>query len=400
MNTKDLKKSLAANIWSWILPVAGLAFVVFLMLYRLGSLINGVSSAEIATRSMLIGLHGIYHNPLNLPLNGLRSLDYKFFHPTTQTLLRLPNAIIGGVTIIAFYYLAKLWYSTRIAIATSLMFATSAWTLHISRLASNNIDYMAGVTFFILSTAILHRYSDKRYVHSLINLLWGLMLYIPGIAWLVVINGIRQHKQIGKGFKLQKSFLSVTTYILSILIPLPLLVNYLIKSPKHILAWLALPSHLPDPATIAKQFGGVFVHILIRGPQYPNLWLGRQPILDIFCLVALVLGAIFYITHLSATRSHLLIGSFIVGLVLISISGGIDLSFLVPVIFLFIAAGIAYLLQQWLAVFPKNPFARYTGYILISAAVAVSCLYGLRSYFVAWPHNPQSQAVFDKKLPD
>jgi hypothetical protein len=361
---------------------------------------HGLSSGEVSTKSSITGFNGIYHNPLNLPLNALRTLDFKYIHHTTNFWIRLPNAIIGGLTIIAFFALLKLWYSTRIAIAGGALFATSAWVLHVSRLASYNVDYLGGVTFFLLSTAILHKYSDKKYVHSLINLLWGLLIYVPGMVWLVAINAIRQHKQLRQGLKLQKTLPSVGAYILSVVIPLPLIIYYLVKSPKHILSWLGIPSHLVGIQALAKQFAAVFVHIFIRGPQYPDLWVGRQPMLDIFCLVTLVLGIIFYSSHVKATRSQLLFGSFLIGTILITINGGVDISFVVPIVFLFISAGIAYLLQQWLAVFPKNPIARSTGYLLVTIAVALSCLYGIRSYFVAWPNNPASQAVFDKKLSD
>lgn len=394
------KKQLPKLSLSIVALAGGLVGVLFLMFYKLGSLTNGLSSGEVMVRTQSLGWRGIYINPLNLPLKVFRSLDFKYIHLTTNFWLRLPNALIGLVTIICFYILLRLWYSQRIAIAGGALFATSAWVLHVSRLASFNIDYLAGVTLFILSTAILHKYADKRYVHPWINLLWGLLLYIPGMVWLVAINGIRQRNQIFKGFKIQGSFSRIVLYFVSFLLPLPLIIKYLISSPKNVFYFLGLPSHWPKVSVFLKDLGGVFVHLLVRGPEYPNLWLGRQPMLDIFCLLCLALGVIFYASHLTATRSQLLFGSFIIGTLLIALNGGVDLSFLLPIVFLFVAAGIAYLLQQWLSVFPKNPIARATGYILVTLAIAISCLYGSRSYFVAWPHDPTTQSVFDKKLAD
>ena len=83
-----------------------------------------------------------------------------------------------------------------------------------------------------------------------------------------------------------------------------------------------------------------------------------------------------------------------IGTILIGLGGPVGLSMLVPVLFLLAAAGLHSLLQSWLRVFPTNPIARNLGVSLVILAVAVSCTYNLRSYFVAWPHNATTQATF------
>lgn len=88
---------------------------------------------------------------------------------------------------------------------------------------------------------------------------------------------------------------------------------------------------------------------------------------------------------------------FLIGAILIALGGSLDLSIVMPIVYLWIAAGIAYLLQQWLVVFPRNPIARGIGYGLIIIAVSLSCAYNLRAYFVAYPHDPTNQSVFDER---
>jgi hypothetical protein len=90
----------------------------------------------------------------------------------------------------------------------------------------------------------------------------------------------------------------------------------------------------------------------------------------------------------------LLAAFFLFGFVLVGMGGPVGLSVLVPLAFVVAAAGIAYLLHEWLKVFPRNPLARGFGVALVTVAVLVSCVYNLRAYFVAWPAVDTTQTIF------
>jgi hypothetical protein len=378
-----------------LIAICGLGIIVFLMIYRLGSLTHGLTTAESSVTSISLGWHGLYRHPLNLPLNILRSIDFKIFASPGQTLIRLPNAVLGGLTIIAFSVLLWLWYGTRTAAFGAIMFASAAWTLHVSRLASYSVEYLAAITFFLLSNAILQKHPKNKYAYIAINLVWGLLLYVPGMVWFIALNIWRQRREVKYGYRQQSGLITKPLYFLSLIIWIPLLALDFIRIPNDLVLWLGLPTKLSPSLTIIKEFFGTFTHIFFRGPEYPSLWLGKAPILDLFSLIVAVIGIYFYAKHIKAGRSRLLFTSFLIGAVLIGLGGSVDLSIVIPIVYLWIAAGIAYLLQQWLAVFPKNPIARGIGYGFIVLAVGLSCTYNLRSYFVAFPNNPTNQAVFD-----
>ena len=259
-----------------------LVAIIALMTYKLGSIMHGITPAENSVASSPLGLRGIYHDPLNLPLSVLRSADFKLLQPVGQTLLRLPNAIVGGATIIAFYFLLWLWYGTRTAAFGAAMFATSAWTLHVSRYTNNSVDYLMAMTFFLLSTAILQKHPSNKYVYTIINLLWGVLLYIPGMVWFIGFNIWRQRRELKHGKRQQEGALATPLYYLSSVIWIPLLAINFLRVHHSVLTWLGLPTKFSAPLTILKNFFAVFVHIFVRGPQYPYLWLGKAPILDLF----------------------------------------------------------------------------------------------------------------------
>lgn len=375
--------------WS-LLALAGLAW---LMLHGLGSLTGGLSAGEAAAAKAPVGWHGIYHQPLDLPLKLVRSVVFALSPGHGQTLTRLPNVLFGSLAIVSFACLIWFWHGTRTAIAAGLLFATSAWVLHASRLASFDVLYLWAVPTLLLLHVLLSRYSQRVLVWYGSLLIWGVMLYVPGLVWLILVEAWLQRSTLIDSWKHFGNWQQHLLYFVAGLVWLPLLVIGLTR-PGNLVNWLGLPAHLGSPIHLLKQFAAVPVHLFVRGPQYPDIWLGRAPILDVFTLTACLAGIYFYVTHPKASRSRLLASFALVGFILVGLGGPVGLSLLVPILYVGAAAGIAYLLREWLSVFPNNPLARGLGIGLIALAVSLSCVYNLRAYFVAWPHNQETGIVF------
>ncbi|HVI60746.1 MAG TPA: hypothetical protein VM535_01175 [Candidatus Saccharimonadales bacterium] len=390
---KRLRAPFASN-WRWLLP-ASLAAValLWLLVYRLGSLVGGLSAAEYVTAIRPVGWHGIYDQAFYLPLNLVRSIDFALFTGHGQTLTRLPNTLFGLAAIISFVWLVRIWHGRRTALFAGCLFAAGAWTLHVSRLATFDVLYFWALPTLLLAHTELQRHSRKAWAWYGSLLLWGLLIYIPGLIWLVLVNIWWQRAAIADGWRHFKRWWQRLAYLALGLIWLPLLGLHLSR-PGKLLTWLGWPADLAAPLTLLKDFAAVFLHLFIRGPEYPQLWLGRAPILDIFTLAACLIGIYFYATHRRAARSRLLATCFGIGVILVALGGPVSLSLLVPLLYLVAATGVAYLMREWLQVFPVNPLARNIGLGLIIAAVSLACLYNLRAYFIAWPHNQVTQTVF------
>lgn len=390
---KRTRSYLAVNRPYILLAIAAIAILAWLMTYRLGSLVGGLSSGEHLAAVAPVGWHGIYHNALYLPLKLVRSVDFYLFPHHGLTLTRLPNTLFGALSILSFTWLIVLWHGRRTALIAGLLFATSAWVLHVSRLASFDVLYLWALPTLLLMNVGLQKRPDKAYVVYGNILLWGLLLYIPGLIWLLIINCYFQRKAILKGWKHFSSWWQRLLYLLAGAIWLPLLIDNL-RQAGTLRLWLGLPAHLAAPLTLLKHFAGVFVHLFIRGPQYPTLWLDKAPLLDIFTLSMCLIGLYFYAQHWQAARSRLLGSFFLVGAVLVALGGPVSLSLLVPLLYIVAATGITYLIREWLQVFPVNPIARGLGIGLVALAVVLACTYNLRAYFVAWPHNQVTRTVF------
>jgi len=390
---KNIGRQLIAHRRKYALLTFALAVVCCLLLYKLGSLVGGLSAGELTAARTPVGWHGLYNQPLYLPLNAVRSVAFFLFADHGQTLTRLPNAFFGLFTVCAFGWLAWLWHGRRTALFAGCLFATSAWVLHVSRLASFDVLYLWAMTTLLLAHVNLQRRTTNPVIFYGAILLWGLLLYVPGMIWLLLVEWWLQRHAILRGWRHFSRWWQRVTYLLCGIIWLPLLIDRL-RSTMTLKAWLGLPQHFDPPLTLLKHFVGVFVHLFVRGPEYHDLWLGRAPLLGVFALVASLIGVYFYARNFRAGRSRLLGGFFLIGAVLVALGGPVGLSLLVPLMYLLAAAGIAFLLREWLRTFPFNPLARATGISLIVLAVALSCAYNLRAYFVAWPHNHDTKTVF------
>src|SRR5579884_3754416 len=276
----ELKQALKSIGYQYILLFLFLlALCVYLCLYKLGHLVGGVSANELVTYKATYGWHGIYHNATFLPINILRSIIFKLFNPHGQNLLRLPSAIFGIMSIVFYYLIVYFWHGKRTAVLSSFLFACAAFTLHVSRLATNDIVYYWGILTLVLNHALYYRFSDNRLIGLLNFFTWGLLLTIPGFVYFVVLDIILQRNLIKESWEDIPNLFYRLFQLVLLVLWLPIVVNSLFRS--HLIKlYLGLPEHFPTKLHILKNFGAVIVHLFIRGPQYPDLWLGRLPVLD------------------------------------------------------------------------------------------------------------------------
>ncbi|MEO7364487.1 MAG: hypothetical protein ABIV43_03200 [Candidatus Saccharimonadales bacterium] len=388
-------KPLRKRLKQYSRPVVGLVAAIIsllgLFLWRLWSLTPGLSPTEYATAGATYGWHGLVQSPLFLPIDFLRSSLFSLAGHHGILLTRLPNVVFGIVTILLLGFIIRAWHGTRTAVWATLMFACNAWVLHISRLASNDSVYLLALPLLLVVQLYMLKKPTKPLVWYGSLTTCVLLLYVPGMIWLVLLSLYWQRRGLVAGWRARTARWQRGLYVLLALGVLPLL-PYLTQL-SHLKQWLGLPEQFSF-SEIGRQTLFVPVHLLVRGPLDAERWLAHAPILDAIALALAVIGIWFYITHFSATRSRVLTSFTAVGVILIGLGGSVGLSLLVPMLFIGVAMGIAYMSREWLSVFPRNPVARRLGLAILSLAVAVSCAYNLRAYFVAWPHNPSTLATF------
>jgi hypothetical protein len=377
------------------LGFGGAVFAGYVLGRNLGGLTPGLSLRELSLDQHTSTLSAILHNPVGLPLTALQWLIGTLpFHGLAW--LRLASVLLGLSAIFCMTYIMRRWYGPRTALFGFFLFATSAWLLHVGRLATTDILYLWAIPTLLFAHLILHEHTTSKagaYSWLLCNLL---LLYVPGMVWFVLLNMWWQRAEIIEALQSFKSWLGrIGLTAFGLLLLAPLIYGLVVGPAKTVgLDLLGLPAAIPNIQTLGSNIRDALLFIAVHGNAPDDAWLNHLPILDAFLTITFITGLYFYATHLRASRTRLLGGFMLVGLVLLAVGGPITIGVIVPLLYLIAAAGIAYLLHLWLAVFPRNPLARGFGIGLLSLAVAASCLYGLRQYFVAWPHHPEMQTAF------
>jgi hypothetical protein len=228
-----------------------------------------------------------------------------------------------------------------------------------------------------------------------------LSLYIPGAAWLLVPAVIWQRKNLGKAFR-RLSFTHIVIILTAAaLLLVPMLVSLVWplqgNSLDALRGFLALPEHLPGLRQIASNLANIPKELFITSRGDPTMHLGRLPLLDAFVTAMFVVGMYACIRDWTLDRVRFVFAGLLVGTILIGL-GSLPMAFLLPFIYLVAIAGASYLLQEWLQVFPRNPFARWLGISLVVITVVATLVYQLTNYFVAWPEAPDTKTTFSRRL--
>lgn len=378
--------------WQPVVLYGGLfaAFAV-LLFWRLGTLLPGYTQAEAQTFQSSTSLRGIFDQPVDAPFTLITyGLSYLSAHSYLFT--RITAIIFGLATLAAFCWLAQYWFGRRTALFATILFGTSAWFLHTARLGTPDI-LLFGVLALIACSVWLKRTNSRVALLFCFAIASGL-LYVPGMIWIVAIGTIFYWRTIRNAFRRELWLVSVGVFmILSALLPIAWAIY---RTPELWKTFLGLPAvGWPNWSAVAHNLYEIPASFFVRFfDATPDIWLGKLPILDVFSMAMVFIGGYVCIKHRRLTRVKLIGFALLVGLVLASLEGAVSISILVPFIYLVVAAGLGYIIEQWLKVFPRNPIPRFLAIGLISVAVLAASGYSLRHYFSAWPENRDTRAVY------
>lgn len=384
----------------WLL-VVGVVVATGLLTYRLGSLTLGGKLAVVETAASPAGstITTLLLQPAYLPLSLARWVGLHLLPNHPAVALRAPEVLLALTAILACVYVARRWYGKRTAIFGFIILSCSAWFLHVGRLATNDALYLTALP--LLLTAHLLLTQPKPSQITLLRVLWWLLvalflLYIPGLVWFVVLEAVWQRKLLLQAWRAMRSWYGRIGLVLLVMVGVAPLVYDLVRqtSLSVVLTWLGLPTSLPTILAVVKNAAAAALFLVWRTPADPARWLGTLALLGSFLLLCLVAGILFYAQHLSAERTRLLASLGLLTFIMLAVGGPVPRSLFVPLIYMVALGGLAYILHLWLLVFPNNPVMRWAGIGLVSIAVALSCTYNLRHYFVAWPLSPATKQTF------
>ena len=126
----------AGLMWQPLLAsVAAAVVIIGLLGFHLGSLTHGVSQPEVTYLQSVRSGKDVLSNPAFAPH---KILSYGLFklHAHQVALYRGVSALFAAAAVGSCFLILREWYSLRTALLGTWLFLTSAWILHIGRLAT------------------------------------------------------------------------------------------------------------------------------------------------------------------------------------------------------------------------------------------------------------------------
>lgn len=367
----------------------GSGLFLFLFSLQLNSLTGGFSKIEKAYILSSSSFVGILKNPIFLPH---KVLSYLFSNiPVDFSLARVPSVLLMFAMIISFYVLLNRWFTRRIALLTTLLFAASSWTLVIGRQALPTVLYLGWLPILAL---LYWTIAKQRNILAIMLWVFGttLSLYVPGMLWFVVVLGICQRKRLKNVVGEIHNWQLLVSLGIFVILASPFIFR-LVDDPSAAFRAVGIPTSMAQITNFHRHMYQLMLQIFIRSDGNPVFHVGRLPYLDIASTVLFLIG-IYRLRY--SLKNKVLKWSAIVafGWVLGVGFGSVNIAILLPFIYIIIAGGISFLLVQWFSVFPKNPFARSLGTAAITALIMLISFYHLSRYFIAWPMSPKTRAAF------
>jgi 4-amino-4-deoxy-L-arabinose transferase-like glycosyltransferase len=392
MQLRALRQIIQAD-WKQTALYGGLiAAATLLLVYQLGTLLPGFSGQEIAVLAQANNVSSLLQNPVNAPyLLLVHALSYL----NSDYLLwgRVASTLFGVLTIALFCGLTWYWYGRRNAVLGTILFTTSAWFLHTARLGTPDVLLFMVLALVACYVWLHNRPGNWALLTSFIVL--AVALYIPGMVWLVTAGVIWRFKSIDQAFKQHLWAVSAGSLILlGALVPLGIAIYH---HPEVAKVLAGLPaSGWPQPLHVLHNLISVPYNLFVHGSVAPDRWLGNVPVLDVLTAVMFLLGGYLYLRYLKLKRVQLSIAVLIVGSILVSLGGAVTLTLIVPFVYIVAAAGIGFMIDRWLAIFPRNGLAQGAGYTLVGLAMLSASVYSFTHYFVAWPQAKATRMIYTK----
>lgn len=375
--------------------------MIALLLVQLGSLVGGLSPDEYQLQQQIskneLSFTQVLEEPLFLPYT-LALYFVQFLPFSGPTTIRSIGAVFGFLGALGFFYILHKWYSLRMAIFGTALFATSSWFLHTARFASPDVSYLL-LPLLIAGVIALQAKTRSKWTTLLLIVFGFLALYIPGLVWFIIPAIILQRRVIVRSIKLQKLWFNVLAAIVCLVMLVPFIYALTTTAiPKLLLGILGLPDGLPNLSNVVANFGRALGDIFVYSNLGPLYAPGHLPWLDVGTIALVILGMVQFAGHLRLDRSKLIFLVIILGLLLTALGGPGGLVILLPFVYLLAVEGLRWLLDTWLRVFPKNPIARTFGVAAAITIVMSIAVYQTNKYYLAWGQAPETQQQY-KKIP-
>ncbi len=362
------------------------------VVWNLSVIPEGAADVERAAYASTSTLDGIVDNPLSLPYKLVAYVA----HYTSDSIrvLRAISLVVFGLTVIALYRILKIWHSDKIALFAASMYATNALALTVARLGTPLV-LLFGWSLLISAMMWIQHGRSRKVAPAVFVVSTALLLYVPGAPYFFVLLAIIFNKKIRRIMNImpRKSLALIALCFFSLL---SLLMWALVQDVTVLKQWLLLPETI-NWAETARNILRVPSAYIYRSPIDPLLGVGRLPIFDVAVGGLFLVGLYVYQKKNKLERTKVMLLTALLAIV-IGALGQVTAAvvLLLPFVYAVVAAGMSYLLDEWYKIFPRNPFARSFGLLLVTFVVLMTMYYQMTRFLVVWPQAPETRNQYNQ----
>ena len=387
------KKSLGYLGKNWRIVLASIAMsasVISLMLFKLKSLVAGTNADEKFYLLQTANYKLIRQNPLYLP--------HKLITKLTGVDPRYVSVLFACLFLAVTYFCLRFWFTRRVAAFGIIITAFSTWFLHPAR-SGTPIIMLFGVLPIVVFVGRYAIFKNKTYWP------WILMLatiatsfYVPGSIIIITLLIILFYRSILKQIKKLSVLQSSISIVLFFGLITPLMIAAT-KDPAIVKTLFLLPTSTPTAIEFLKHTAHLPYWLIYKTPIDYSNHLGNLSILDAGTILLSIFGIYYvYIRRQKWLEAMVLLPVLATISILIGVSDNyLNIGLILPLLCLVIASGCSFVLQQWQAIFPKNPYARTVSICLLLVFVGIIANYNRVRYFVAWPNTPETKQAYSVK---
>lgn len=302
--------------------------------------------------------------------------------------LRILSAVIGSLTIVLTYVFIAKWFSKKIAIFTAFLFAISAFHITLSRLVLP--DIMMPLVLLLLFVTLTEAYRTKNiWLFGASGFLVALGLYASPaflvVPLLFISSGIYffyKNKKFFSAYR-QEVIIAAIAFFAAIV---PYAVSFY-KDPNAYLAFFGFNRSIWQVVLNISQVPNM---LILQTPINYFVNLGTEPLLDPFIAIAAISGIVIAVLSASRRKYYFLLSWLGFFILYASLKRGVqiaDLIGILPVIYVFAALALDYVIDKWFVTFPLNKRAQLLAIFIISIFFALSAMYNFDRYFVGYKNS-------------
>jgi len=354
---------------------------------RIGEMDAAVKSAALSVESLEPAM------VINLPYHVLQRVIFIVLGVTTIT-VKLPSLILGVLTVIGIFFLARIWFRRNVAVLTTILAATSTQFLFLVQDGTPAIVYSFILIWLLLSGTLVTRgYMFNTFWKVVTGVLLASALYVPLGIYIVIAVVITAwlHPHIRHIVRHTSRLRFILALSLATVFITPLVYACIIDT------------------TTLRTLLGVDVVNFAWGQSALNMWYAFAgfltpatsylvlPLYSLGMVVLMTIGLYRLWLQRHTARSYVvfILGGLLLPFVFLDASHVGNVFALATIL---MAYGMAYLISTWYRLFPRNPYARIAGLIPLTILTLGMVYSGIIRYTHNYTYNPDVLSYYSDDL--